>query len=442
MICKECGAQIDDNAEKCPFCGAVYKESAETNEPEETAETVTDETVRVDRENDEQYEEPVSEPEPEAAEDDESDKILDENEIKRRRQIERMRAEKQSQLEEIERRREEKRRRQRRGRIIAIAVAAVCVAAAAAAGIYMLRGHDDGNVVLTTEAPSPTPEVTLPVISPTPAASVSPAPTATAASWQATNGGSSSGGSSSGSGSTSSGSSSSGRGSSSSSNGSSTGRGSSSSGGSSSSSSTASGSGSGSSSGGTLSNTPTTSAAVVGGKTYSAEGGMTDGRFTAALVTGGEVIHDANGRTYMTFTYNGTTYYANADASSYTEYIAGRPITLSAYPTSEVYNGNRVYEITAITHYTGEYIFPNSGFELLTESDLAGKSKSVLALGRNEIYARHGREFKMQEFRDYFSKCSWYSVDPNYNYEDDSSNLNSIERANANFIKSYEDKMD
>ena len=153
---------------------------------------------------------------------------------------------------------------------------------------------------------------------------------------------------------------------------------------------------------------------------------MTDGRFTAALVTGGEVIHDANGRTYMTFTYNGTKYYANADASSYTEYIAGRPITLSAYPTSEVYNGNRVYEITSITHYTGEYIFPNSGFELLTESDLAGKSKSVLALGRNEIYARHGREFKVQEFRDYFTKCSWYSVDPNYNYEDDSSNLNSI----------------
>ena len=168
---------------------------------------------------------------------------------------------------------------------------------------------------------------------------------------------------------------------------------------------------------------------------------MQDGRFTAALVTGGEIV-TANGRTYMTFIYNGNTYYANASADSFTSYIKGRPITLSAFPTSEVYNGNTVYEVTAITHYTGDYIFPDSGFRLLTESDLAGKAKNVLALGRNEIYARHGRKFDTKEFDEYFRGCSWYVIDPNYNYEDDASNLNSIERANVEFIKEHEDKMD
>lgn len=167
---------------------------------------------------------------------------------------------------------------------------------------------------------------------------------------------------------------------------------------------------------------------------------MSGGRFTAALVTGGEVIHDG-GRSYMTFNYNGTTYYANVDPGAYTSYIQGRPITLSAFPTSEVYNGNTVYEITAITHYTGSYIFPNSGFELLDESDLAGKTKDELALGRNEIFARHGRRFTMDVFRDYFESCPWYAVDPNYNYDDESSNLNSIERANVDFIKAHEDSM-
>ena len=37
MICKECGAQIDDTAEVCPFCGAVYEENAGKNEPEPSA---------------------------------------------------------------------------------------------------------------------------------------------------------------------------------------------------------------------------------------------------------------------------------------------------------------------------------------------------------------------------------------------------------------------
>lgn len=164
---------------------------------------------------------------------------------------------------------------------------------------------------------------------------------------------------------------------------------------------------------------------------------MTDGKFTSALVTGVEIIEN-NGKKYMSFKYNGTMYYANIDAGAYTSYIAGKPITLSGFPTSEMYNGSYVYELTSITHYNGNYIFPNSGFERLTESDLAGKSAWELALGRNEIYARHGRTFQMKEFQNYFDTCSWYAPNQNYDYSDDSANLNSIERENAKFIKDHE----
>ncbi len=437
MICKECGAQIDDTAIECPFCGAVYEENRKAAEAAEPVEAERDEqTVQpeiTDADTD------ISEAADAEESDYDTDELFDENEIKRRRQMERMRAEKQSQLEEIERRRQEKRRRQKRNKIIIAAVIIVCVAAAATGGIYMIRNRGGGNVVLSTEAPTETAAAeTLPVVTPAaPSPSVSPEATESV-SWQST-GGSSSGTSSSGGSGSSSG------GSSSSSSGSSGGRysgggtsGTSSSGSSSSGSGSSSGS---SSSGGTSSGLTTSYASFGAGAVYSADGGMSGGRFTSALVTGGEIVN-SGGRTYMTFTFNGNTYYANASADSFTSYIQGRPITLSAFPTSEVYNGNTVYEITAITHYTGDYIFPYSGFKLLTEADLAGKSKETLAIGRNEIYARHGRQFQMKEFSDYFSKCSWYSIDPGYNYEDDASNLNSIERANVNFIKKYEDSMD
>ena len=65
-------------------------------------------------------------------------------------------------------------------------------------------------------------------------------------------------------------------------------------------------------------------------------------------------------------------------------------------------------------------------------------SKHDLALARNEIYARHGRKFQTEEYSKYFSSKSWYSINPNYNYSDDDSNLNSIEVKNVQFILNAE----
>lgn len=57
-----------------------------------------------------------------------------------------------------------------------------------------------------------------------------------------------------------------------------------------------------------------------------------------------------------------------------------------------------------------------------------------LGVLRNEIYARYGRAFTTDAYREYFQTQSWYRVDPDYT--DDW--LSANDRANAQFILSLE----
>ena len=53
---------------------------------------------------------------------------------------------------------------------------------------------------------------------------------------------------------------------------------------------------------------------------------------------------------------------------------------------------------------------------------------------RNEIFARHGYIFKTSDMINHFREESWYRP----LYVNVTSMLSSIEKANVNFIKSYE----
>ena len=436
MICKKCGAQIDDNAVECQFCGATYEENV-VPEPieEETAEGIN-ETETADNE-------PVEDETLGVAEDEtDIDELMDENEAKRQKQVERLNAEKQSQIKEIEKRRKVKKFRQKRNKVI-VAVIVIAIIAALGGGGYMIwkESNEEPDIIIATQTPTSTPSQTV-AVSPTPTAtavpSESPLPEESAqpsirpiTPTQAPAGGNSqassdvqtatvkpvapstqkpnirpvetkkpasvqqSGGANVQSGNQTS--------------------------------SQVSVSGV----------KPNTSNVSFGGKEYSSEGGFADGKFSAALVTGVEVVNNGE-KSYMSFKFNGATYYANVSATTTTKFVSGRPMTVSAYKTSESYNGAPIYEITAITNYTGKNILPNSGFELLTEADVAGLSPAELRLARNEIYARHGRSFKDAEIRKYFESCSWYKVKKSYNYSNESANLNSIEKANINFILKHE----
>jgi hypothetical protein len=79
------------------------------------------------------------------------------------------------------------------------------------------------------------------------------------------------------------------------------------------------------------------------------------------------------------------------------------------------------------------YIFPNSSKKKLTRSQILKISKSNWGYARNEIYARHGYQFKNSKYKNYFSKKTWYKPG---NFS--TGKLNSIEWYNMDLIKSME----
>lgn len=86
----------------------------------------------------------------------------------------------------------------------------------------------------------------------------------------------------------------------------------------------------------------------------------------------------------------------------------------------------------------GAYVLPDSATRLYSADELSGLSDWELYIARNEIYARHGREFQNQDLRDYFGQQPWYT--PRYTPEefDSLGLLNDTERQNASTILSVE----
>ena len=380
MICRECGAKIEDDAVKCKFCGAVYAENEVYDEP------VSEETYGAD------------------VDDADIEAIMDENEAKRVAQMDKISSEKQAQLQEIEKRRVDKKRRQRRNRFLVILLVLLCGVAVAACVYYInptTNSDSDSDITIGTATPDAEPKATV-----TPDVTMTPEPTigivgedgeqapeqgdvaviATSAPIRTA--------------------------------------------------------------APKATKAPAPSAPVATAKPAATKKPTSTvpkkSDITSALVTGIEVIKD-NGKTYMSFNYNGEIYYAKVSDNTTNNFIAGKQMTLTANKSSETYNGKPVYVITNITHYNNSstadssYILPESGTKLLSTSDLQGLSAQQLRIARNEIYARHGRTFKDAELQNYFASCSWYKRNSAYNYANENSNLNSIEKQNIITIKNYED---
>ena len=76
----------------------------------------------------------------------------------------------------------------------------------------------------------------------------------------------------------------------------------------------------------------------------------------------------------------------------------------------------------------------------IDESELYNYSEGQLRLIRNEIFALHGRIFRSQDLRDYFSQKSWYV--PTYDPDEFDAHmfdyLNDYEAANLKVILNYE----
>lgn len=91
-----------------------------------------------------------------------------------------------------------------------------------------------------------------------------------------------------------------------------------------------------------------------------------------------------------------------------------------------------------------DFIFEDSSYRELTYSDLEGLSLAELRIARNEIFARHGRQFKDQFLNQWFYSKTWYlnipnKYSPEYYDKNRPDPLSKLESQNVSFIKQYED---
>ncbi|HEY6231478.1 MAG TPA: YARHG domain-containing protein [Pyrinomonadaceae bacterium] len=74
---------------------------------------------------------------------------------------------------------------------------------------------------------------------------------------------------------------------------------------------------------------------------------------------------------------------------------------------------------------------------LISEQMLHGLSLNELRLLRNEVYARHGRQFQAQWLQQYFWNQPWYQPDDNFKDEE----LTGADKTNVETIVAYENKL-
>lgn len=84
------------------------------------------------------------------------------------------------------------------------------------------------------------------------------------------------------------------------------------------------------------------------------------------------------------------------------------------------------------------YILPESDTRYYSESELNALTDYELYLARNEIYARHGREFKNQDLQNYFKNKDWYTGRYSPDSFDSIVTLNDFEKKNADAMLAIE----
>lgn len=128
-----------------------------------------------------------------------------------------------------------------------------------------------------------------------------------------------------------------------------------------------------------------------------------------------------------------------------------RDVVLKTSETSEFtgyYKKEYVPEADITGAFSGSYMdkdfmIPDSDLRSVTEADLAGMSLAELRIARNEIFARHGRQFSDSMLNQWFYSKVWYlNIGEKYSPATfDSTNpnpLSKLELENANFILNYE----
>lgn len=91
---------------------------------------------------------------------------------------------------------------------------------------------------------------------------------------------------------------------------------------------------------------------------------------------------------------------------------------------------------------SNEYILSESSSRVLTREELQGLTKEQLRLARNEIFARHGMIFGVEDLDSYFSSQAWYKPTIPGDEFYDKVDMNMIEEANISLIWEVESEME
>lgn len=87
----------------------------------------------------------------------------------------------------------------------------------------------------------------------------------------------------------------------------------------------------------------------------------------------------------------------------------------------------------------GEYVFKDSDKKYLSKDEVQSVDSSMLNIGKNEIYARHGYIFTDENLKQYFEEKLWYKGEVTADQFEENQ-LNSFEKKNIELINNIEAK--
>lgn len=91
-----------------------------------------------------------------------------------------------------------------------------------------------------------------------------------------------------------------------------------------------------------------------------------------------------------------------------------------------------------------DYVIADSNSRYLTQEDIDKLTLRGINYAKNEIYARHGRDFKSNELKEFFSSRAWYSVQYELTGENDAkitNMFNEYEKRNNEYLNDMETLM-
>ncbi len=121
------------------------------------------------------------------------------------------------------------------------------------------------------------------------------------------------------------------------------------------------------------------------------------------------------------------------NGAKYTLYFGGIKAQLSDNREYTIYYSE--FDKSILNVYDFEmYIIQDSDVTKIEKAEIEQLSLEELNRAYNEIFARHGHDFKNKELKEYFELCSWYT--PIANKSVTLEELNEIEKYNLDIIKS------